>query len=129
MRNFKRATDKEKLQIESKKVNPQPVTSIPPKPRGQSPILLELDAKSIKLLAAVWTKDSVVNIHVVRATAKALINNNPSAELHLENFKMSHRWIQYFYRRMGFSCRTGTTTRPPVPKGLYDAYKKNKVQS
>ena len=28
--------------------------------------------------------------------------------------------VQPLYRRMGYVKRTGTTTRPPVPQGLYD---------
>ena len=38
---------------------------------------------------------------------------------------MPRSWIHSVYRRIGFSIRTGTTTRPPVPKGLYDACKRD----
>ena len=124
VRNFKRAY-KEKLQKESKKVNPQPGTCITPQPRGRPPILLELDAKLIKLLTAIRTKGGVVNIHVVRATAKALIDSKPSTGSHLAKFKMPRFWVHSVYRRIGFSIRTGTTTWPPVPKGLYDACKRD----
>ena len=124
VRNFKRAY-KEKLQKESKKMNPQPVTSITPQPRGRPPILLEVDAKLIQLLRAIRAKGGVVNIHVVRATTKALIESNPSTTSQLSKFKMPRSWVHSLYRRIGFSCRTGTTTRPPVPKGLYDACKRD----
>ena len=117
VRNFKRAY-KEKLQKESKKMNPQPVTSITPQPRGRPPILLEVDAKLIQLLRAIRAKGGVVNIHVVRATTKALIESNPSTTSQLSKFKMPRSWVHSLYRRIGFSCRTGTTTRPPVPKGI-----------
>ena len=124
VRNFKKAYN-EKLQKELKKMNPQPVDSITPQPRGRPPILLELDTKLIKLLLAICTKGGVVNIHVVRATAKALIESNPVAGSHLAKFKMPRSWVHSIYRRMGFSRRTGTTTRPPVPQGLFDACKRD----
>lgn len=54
------------------------VSEIPHKPRGRPPILLELDEKLIKFLCAVRNRGGVVNKHVVRATAKALIDSNPS---------------------------------------------------
>ena len=60
VRNFKKSYN-EKLQKESKKMNPQPVTSITPQPRGWPPILLELDTKLIKLLCAIRAKSGIVN--------------------------------------------------------------------
>ena len=107
------------------KDEPQPVDSITPQPRGRPPILLELDTKLIKLLLVIRTKGGVVNIHVVRATAKALTESNPVAGSHLAKFKMPRSWVHSIYRRMGFSRRTGTTTRPPVPQGLFDACKRD----
>ena len=77
-------------------MNPQPVTSITPQPRGRPPILLELDTKSIKLLHAICTKGGIVNIHVVHATAKALIERNSNAGSHLTKFKMPHSWVHYY---------------------------------
>ena len=57
-------------------MNPQPVDSITPQPRGRSPIVLELDIKLTKLLLTIRTKGVVVNIHVECATAKV---RNPVA--------------------------------------------------
>ena len=79
-------------------MNPQPVDSITPQPRGRPPILLELDTKLIKLLLAICTKGGVANIHVVRATAKALIESNPVAGSHLAKFKMPRSWVHSIYR-------------------------------
>ena len=124
VRNFKKAYN-EKLQKELKKINPQPVDNITPQPRGQPPILLELDTKLIKLLLTIRTKGGVVNIHVVRATAKALIESNPVAGSHLAKFKMPRSWVHSIYRQMGFSRRTGTSAWPPVPQGLFDACKRD----
>ena len=106
-------------------MNPQPVDNIIPQPRWRSPIILELDTKLIKLLLAIRTKGGVVNIHVVRATAKAVIESNPVAGSHLAKFKIPRSWVHSIYRRMGFSRRTTTTTRSPVPQGLFDACKRD----
>ena len=47
------------------------------------------------------------------------IASNPSTSLHLVKFDMPRSWIQSIYHRMGFTKRMGTTTRPPIPPGLY----------
>lgn len=65
----------------------------------------------------VRNKGGVVNMHVVQATTEALINQWAQ---HLQNFSMPRTWVQSLYQRMGYTRRTGTTTRPPVPQGLYD---------
>jgi len=111
--NFKRAY-KQKLTQEFKKLNPQPITRIITQPKGRPPILLELDDKLLKLLLAIRAKGGVINIHVICATAKALIDSNPGSS-QLSNFKMPYSWVHSVYRRMGFTRRIGTTTRPPVP--------------
>ena len=118
VRNFKKAY-KEAVESELEKPNPEPVCKIQCQPQGRPPILLDFDAKLIKLLKAFRAKGSVVDIHVVRATATALIESNPSSLPHLAKFKMPRTWVQSVYRRMGYSRRIGTTARPPVPKGLY----------
>lgn len=119
VRNFRKAY-KEKLSRQQKQACPQQVTEIPHKPRGRPPLLLELDEKLIKFLRAVRSKGGIVNIHVVRATATALIESNPSMASHLNQFSMPRTWVTSLYRRMGFVKRKGTTTRPPVTQGLYD---------
>ena len=117
VRNFKRAY---KDQLKRKQLHPQPVTALPSKPRGRPPALLELDEKLIKFLRALRIKGGVINIHVVRATATALITSNPSTSLHLQNLSMPRSWVQSVYQHLGFTRRMGTTVRPPVPKGLFD---------
>ena len=110
----------EKMETEKKKANPQPVTSLPNNVRGRPPILLELDGKLIKYLKTVRAKGGVVNIHVVRATAQALIVSNPALTQCLSRFEMPRSWVQSIYRRMGYNRRAGTTSRPPVPEGIYN---------
>ena len=119
VRNFKKAYAA-KLHLQKKQLSPQPKTEIPGKLRGRPPILLELDEKLIKFLRAIRSKGGVVNIHVVRASTKALIESNPAVPQHLRSFNMPHSWVHSVYKRMGYVKRTGTTTHPPVPQGLYD---------
>ena len=119
VRNFKKCY-KEELDKQRKELIPRPVKEIEPKTRGRPPILLELDEKLRKFLRAIRMKGGVVNIHVVRATATALIETNPFSSQHLRNFSMPRSWVQSLYRRMGLTKRAGTTSRPPVPQGLFD---------
>ena len=100
------------------------MTKIVTQPRGRPPILLELDDKLLKLLLAIRAKGGIINVHVVRATTKALIDSNPGS-LQLSNFKMPRSWVHSVYRRMGFTRRMRTTTWQPVPKGLFTAYKRD----
>ena len=118
IRHFKKAYCEE-LEKKRKKCDPQPVVEITAKPKGHPPILLDLDEKLIKFLKAIRAKGGVVNIHVVRATTDALIASNPSSSMHLQNFSKSRSWVQSLYRRMWYTRRASTTSRPPVPEGLY----------
>ena len=108
------------MKEEARKENPLPVTSLSTQPRGRPPLLLELDTKLIQFLQAVRSKGGVINIHVVRATAEALIKCNPAFAQQLSRFEMPRSWVQSLYRRMNLTRRAGTTSRPPVPKGIYE---------
>ena len=55
-----------------------------------------LSVKSVIGTSLIRTKGGVVNIHVVRATAKALIESNPVGGSHLAKFKMP-RSLGTFY--------------------------------
>ena len=90
---------------------------------------MELDEKLMEFLRAIRTKGGVVNIHVARATTRALIASNPSSSQHLVNFAMPRSWVQSIYNRMGLTYRKGTTARPPVPKGLDDECRRHYLQS
>ena len=80
--------------------------------------MLELDEKLVKFLLAVRCRGGILNIHVVRATPKALIDTSPDHQ-QLSRFKMPRSWVYSLYRQVGSTRRTGTTSRPPVPQGLY----------
>ena len=127
VRHFKKAY-REELEKKRKKCDPQPVVEITAKPRGRPPILLDLDEKLIKFLKAIRAKGGVVNIHVVRATTDALIGRNPSSSMHLQNFSKSRSWVQSLYRRMGYTRRASTTSRPPAPEGLCSECRRDYLQ-
>lgn len=77
LRNFKKAY-RERIEHKRKQDHPQPVTVIKAQPRDRPLILLELDGKLLHYLRSLRSKDGVINIHVVRAVAKALIDSHPS---------------------------------------------------
>ena len=108
------------MRVERKKSNPQVVTRLPIDQRGRPPILLELDGKLLNYLKAVRTMSGVVNIHVVRAATQGLIASNPAFAHRFARFDMPRTWVQSIYRRMGYTRRAATTSRPPVPQRLYD---------
>ena len=113
VRNFKWAY-KDQLHVQRKQLHPQPVTTLPSKPRGWPPALLELDEKLIKFLRALRSKGGVINIHVVRATATTLISSNPSTSLNLQNISMPRTWVQSVYRlyqKDGNYCTTSSSQR------------------
>ena len=49
----------------------------------------------------------------------SLLVTHPSSSMHLQNFSKPRSWVQSLYRCMGYTRRASTTSRPPVPQGLY----------
>ena len=96
VRNFKKSY-MEKINHQRRQLNPKPVTEIPIQPRGRPPYMLELDNKLIKFLLAVRNSGGIINIHVVRACAKALIDTNPDQQ-QLARFNMPRSWVYSLYR-------------------------------
>ena len=97
------------------------MTSIPHDTRGRPPLLLDLDQKLILLLKSIRNRGGVVNFNVVKASALALIKSNPANDF--RGFEPTSTWVKSIYRRCNFSRRAGTTTRPPVPLGIYEECK------
>ena len=54
----------------------------------------------------------------MRGVTHALITSNP-AMTRLNNFDMPRSLVHSICKRMGYTVRAGTTSRPPVPHGLY----------
>ena len=127
VRYFKKLYQQE-LEKQRKKAEPQPVIMIPAQSKGWPKLLLDLDEKLLHFLKALRIKGGVVNIHVVRSVAKALIASNPSSSKHLQHFTFPCSWVQSVYRRLGYSRRGSTTGRPPVPQGLYDECRREFLQ-
>ena len=90
--------------------------------RGHPPLLFDLDSKLVIFLVSLRSRGGVVNENVVVAAAKALINSNPSMQK-CSSFTPTRGWIQSIYKRCNFSRRAGTTSKPPVPRGLYEECK------
>ena len=123
VRTFKRAYQKKLKETKRQGGIQENVTSILHGTRGRPPILLDLDQKLISLLKSIQNRGGVVNFSVVKASALALIKRNPA-----KNFRgcePTSTWDRSIYRRCNFSRRAGTTTRPPVPLGIYEECKLN----
>ena len=96
--------------------NPKPGTEISSKPWGHLhvPLLLKVDTRLIVFLNTVQKRRGVVNCHVVRAAAKALIESAESGTVrqNLNKIDLPHTWVQSIYRCMKFNRRIATTSRP-----------------
>ena len=69
-----------------------------------------------------------MNIHFFQAATDALIPSNPSSSMHLQNFSKPHSWVQSLYQCRGYTRRASTTSRPPVPPGLYSECRRDYLQ-
>ena len=119
VRTFKKTYQKKLKETKRQGGIQESVTSILHGTRGRPPILLDLDQKLISLLK----RGGVVNFSVVKASALALIKINPAKNF--RGFEPTSTWDRSIYRRCNFSRRAGTTTRPPVPLGIYEECKLN----
>ena len=115
VRNFKKLY---LYKLDAKR-NEQSITSLALKARGRPPILGDLADKLVNVLLAIRWNGGTINCHVVRATATALLKLNPSQAARLCTFDMPRSWIISIYKRIGFVRIAGTTSRPPVPMGVY----------
>ena len=114
IRNYKRLY-KRHLEDQRKKANTQAVTEIASRPRGCPPLLLENDEKLLTILRAVRARGGVVNSNVVRGSAQALLEASS-----MRSIELPRTWVNSVYRRLGFVKRMATTSRPPIPKGLFE---------
>ena len=122
VRTFKKAF-REQLSAQTREGNVQLVTSLETQKRGRPPFLYELDSKLITFLQNLRSRGGVVNGSVVSAAAKALISSNLSMRDKYLSFTPTRGWTQSIYRRCNFSRRAGMTTKPPVPRGVYEECK------
>lgn len=115
VRTFKQAYQKKLKEMKRQGIQ-ESVTSIPHDTRGRPPLLLDLDQKLILLLKSIRNRGGVVNF-----SALALIKSNPAKDF--RGFEPTSTRVKSIYRRCNFSRRAGTTTRPPVPLGIYEECK------
>ena len=118
---FKQAHQKTLKERKSQGGIQESVTAIPHGTRGRPPIVLDLDQKLISLLKSIRNRGGVVNFSVVKVSALASIKSNPAKDF--RGFEPTSTWVRAIYRRYNFSRRAGTTTRPPVPLGIYEECK------
>ena len=118
---FKQAYQKKLKETKRQRGMQESVPSIPQGTRDRPPILLDLDQKLVLLLKSIRNRGGVVNFNVVKASAVALIKRNPARSF--RGFEPTSTWVRSIYRRCNFSRRAGTTTRPPVPLGIYEECK------
>ena len=97
------------------------IVAIPHNTDGRPPSLLELDSKLIFLLKSIRSRGGVENSCVVTATALALVNSNNISGL--RGFEPKPTWVKSIYRRCNFTRRAGTTTRPTVPRRVFEECK------
>ena len=97
------------------------VIAIPSDTHGRPPILCDLDSISISLLRSIRSRGGVVNFSVVKATALALVDSNKTPYLRV--FELTVTWVKPIYRPCNFTRRAGTTTRLPVPRGMFEECK------
>ena len=122
VRTFKKAF-REQLYARTREGNIQLATSLETQKRGRPPFLYELDSKLIAFLQNLRSRGGVVNGSVVAAAAKALISSNPLMHDKYLSFTPTQGWTQSIYRRCNFSRCAGMTTKPPVPRGVYEECK------
>ena len=71
-------------------------------------------------LRGIRARGGVINSNVVRGTAMALLESDSSHARQISANDLKRSWVYSVYKRMGLVRRMATTSRPPVPKGLYD---------
>ena len=74
--------------------------------------------QSLFLGALETGRGGVVGFCVVKATALALVDSNKTP--YLREFEPTVTWVKSIYRCCNFTRRAGTTTRPPVPRGMFE---------
>ena len=79
-----------------------------------------LDSKLQKFLKNLRKAGGGVNRHVVKGVLMGLIKSDLEAYGSLLDFHVSEGWIRSLYRRMIFSRRTATTSRPIIRRSIWE---------
>ena len=106
---------------EAKATSEKELTSLPHRRRGARTLLPEeIDRKVMEMTASMRLAGAVVNYNVIIAVAKGIVMANDSTLL-AENgggISLGWRWCESIFRRMNWTKRKGTTTKPTIPFGL-----------
>ena len=84
---------------------------------------VELDSKLQTFLLNLRRAGGNVNKHVVLGVLMGLIRSDLVVFGSYIDFCVTKSWLQHLYRRMNFTRRMVTTSRPVVTKSIYDAVK------
>ena len=89
------------------------------KKRGR-PLYLsnELDSKLQQFLKNLRKAGGGVNIHVVKGVLMGLIKSDLRAYGSLVDFQVTEGWLKSLYKRMNFTRRTVTTSRPIITRSI-----------
>ena len=84
------------------------------------PLLLdnELDLKPCTMLT-LRTAGAGINIHVVTGVVNGLVRANPEKFGKYVDFQVTRSWVRSLYRRMKFSRRAVTTSRPIITRSFW----------
>ena len=86
----------------------------------------ELDTKLRSFLLNLRKAGGVVNKFVVKGVLMGLIRSNMVQFGAYADFKVTRGWTQYLYKRMNFTQRMVTTSRPPITKVIFEKEVKRK---
>ena len=84
---------------------------------------LEIDNKLQRFLIKVREAGGVINVQVINGVVMGLVQANLSKYGYLLNFEPTRGWRQSLYRRLRFTKRRSTTSRPPVSTLAYSEAK------
>ena len=97
------------------------VTLLPYKKRGKPTLLpAEIDRKVMEMASSMRLAGAVVNYNVLIAVAKGIIIANDRTLL-AENgsgIKLGWKWCESIFKRMNWTKRKGTTSKPAIAPGL-----------
>ena len=79
----------------------------------------ELDEKLRKFLLNLRRAGGDVNRHVVYGVLMGLVKSNLLKYGSMLDFKITNGWMQYLYKRLNFSRRVTTTSRPVITESIW----------
>ena len=94
---------------------------LPPKKRGPKTLLPEeLDQKVMEMASSMRLAGAVVNYNVLIAIAKGIVTANDRTLLpeYGGTIRIGYKWCESVFKRMKWTKRKGTTSKPIIPPGL-----------